>query len=116
MKNIIKTIAFAALVTGLVAPVLSFGQAPAGPTGVPTDYQSFLRIVTRLLDFAFAILVIIAVFLMLWAAYQYMTNKPEDAKKQIVNAAIALAIGLLAKGLPYLVNAIVGTTYTPPTL
>jgi hypothetical protein len=113
MKNIVKTVAFAALVTGLVAPVLSFGQI-TGPTGLPQTEGQFLGIVTRLLNYAFAGLVIISVFLMLWAAYKYMTGDDKGAKTQIINAAIALAIGLLARGLPYLVNAIIGVQYTPP--
>ncbi len=118
MKNFLKTIAFAALVTGLVAPVLSFGQdiktAVEGAGSLPAGKDiNFLTIINRALNFAFAALVIVAVFFMLWAAYEYMTGNDKGAKTRIMNSAIALAIGLLAKGLPYLVNAIIGIGPTP---
>jgi len=115
--------------TTLVVAVSIFGIVPAAVQAqganrvvIPatpevttiTDISAIHRIVTGLIDWLFVFFFAIAVAFVLMAAFLYLTDPggkgAEAGKKKLQAAAVAVVIGLLARGLPALIQSII----TPP--
>ncbi len=110
MKGLIKKIAVAAVITASLAPLASFAQPQLPLTTPISSYGGLINFLGRIANMIFGILVAVTVFFMLRAAWMYLNAKDLDkAKDQILYAAVAIAVGLLAKGLPLLVDSIIGT-------
>jgi cytochrome bd-type quinol oxidase subunit 2 len=71
-------------------------------------------------NWMFFVLLAVAVIMLLWAAYTYVTagddtEKVHRATKTITYAAVAVVVALVAKGFPYLVMSIFpGGSVTSP--
>ncbi len=116
MKKALIYISAAAMFTTLLAPVASFGQAPELPV-VDLSYQGLLNTINGIASILFAILVVLTVIFLIWAAWKYLNSDADGAKGMIINAAVAIAIGLLARGLPFLVRSLIpgAETYQIPS-
>lgn len=99
-----------------LSPAMVFAQAAPGPIQ-PTSPVTSLTGVTHLLCVAigwiFTFLLILAIIFVLVAAFRYLTSggneeKTKEATKALRYAAIAIVVGLLAKGIP----AIIGSFFT----
>lgn len=67
----------------------------------------------------FGLLILLAIIFILVAAFKYLTaagdpQKVKDASGYVIYAAIAVAVALLAKGIPALVGSFFNTTVTVP--
>lgn len=67
------------------------------------------------INWAFTILIIIAIVFVLIAAFKYLTaagdpEKVKSASHTLVYAAVAVAVGILAKGIPLIVGNFFGRT------
>ena len=76
------------------------------------DKNSVFRIINEVADYLLLFLVAVSVFFILWAAWLYLSSGGEEgktgaAKGYLVYAAIAIAVGLLAKAIPAIVASII---------
>ena len=113
---------FELAIYGLLASVSLMGPtvlAQAGPPVVPvatcTDFACIINKVCGIFGYLFVILIVLAVIFVLFAAFKYLTaggeqEKVSEANKQLIYAAVAVAVALLAKGLPLIVGGIMGST------
>jgi fumarate reductase subunit D len=119
MKKFTSSLALA-LVTA-VMPLISFAQGGSGITGVQNlpegvkDFGGFIKIFNTLINWIFTILLILAVFFILWAAFKYLTaggdnEKIGSAHKILVYAVVAIAVALLAQGVRFVVAQLVGVS------
>lgn len=95
----------------------AFGQTEPKFAGVPTDDKAPIKTPDDVTNFINGVLYwisiifwIAAVGFVFYAAYLYLTAAGSDeqvkkAKKQLLYAVIAIAIGLMAQGLPAFVKA-----------
>ncbi len=117
MKKFTSSLALA-LVTAAM-PLISFAQGGSGITGVQNlpegvkDFGGFIKIFNTLINWIFTILLILAVFFILFAAFKYLTaggdnEKIGSAHKILVYAVVAIAVALLAQGVRFVVAQLVG--------
>ncbi len=119
----VKISAFLAVVSLFLLPMaVAMGQEqpqilPPGPGGFTmTDVYTILN---TIVNWFFAILIILAVFFIFVAAFYYLTaagdaEKVKTAHATLIYALVAIAVALLAKGLVYLVGNIVVETPVSP--
>ncbi|PIT92690.1 MAG: hypothetical protein COU08_00820 [Candidatus Harrisonbacteria bacterium CG10_big_fil_rev_8_21_14_0_10_42_17] len=100
----------------LVLPLVGFAQT--GRTSLPgatlTSVGDFVALITKVLNFAFAILLILAVAFVLIAAFKYLTSggdpeKIKSANGTLIWALVAVAVAILAFSIVrVLVNTVQG--------
>ena len=107
-----------AVLSGIVAAVFPT-LASAQPTWAPiwTTAADFFYLGCTIIDVLFGVLVFLTIFFVALAAYKYLTSggepdKVKDASAQILYAAVAIVVALVAKGFP----TIVGSLVSSPTL
>lgn len=121
MKKIILT----TLISGfIVLPVLTLaftsGQMPATEDyDITTDITDFsptglLNLLKNVIKWVYTAFFIIAVLIILFAAYTYLTAGADPAKisavhKQLVYAAIAIVIALIAIGVSTIIQGLITT-------
>lgn len=109
-KKLIVTLILTAIVLTVAAP--AFAQVEQ------LTFRDVIRILNRLANWMFTILLSVAVIMIIIAAYRYLTaggdeSKVSTAHKTLIYALIAIGIGLLAKGLIFLVGELVSSPYIP---
>jgi len=114
-----KTIMIAiALLMAALLPLVSFAAAPpGGPTQPPKNITSIGTLVTVLqtvLGWMFTIFLILAVVMIIWAAFIYLTAGGEEeklgkAKSILIYAVVAVVVALVAAGLPNIVGSLIGS-------
>ena len=108
MKNVVKS----ALLTSVLAPAIALAgdiggiseQAPVAGGDV-----KIIDIITTLIGWLTALLIILAVVFIIWAAFIYLTaggdtEKVGKANKMLIYAAVAIAIALLSQGIVFIVG------------
>ncbi len=114
-----KKIVSLALLSLVFAPLLVLGQGDFMPepsdqlgTGLGDQYsfsdKSIVEVVETIGSYVIGILVIVAVFYVLWAAYTFITaagdtEKITSARNRIMYAGIGIIVALLARGIIALV-------------
>lgn len=126
-----KKIVSLALLSLMFAPFLVLGQAtsdfmpkPDSKTAKGLDAygfsdQSVVDVVGTIGKYVVGILVIVAVFYVLWAAYTFITaageaEKISQARSRIMYAGIGVIVALLAQGIIALVLSAAGAGTTTP--
>ncbi|MEK7542840.1 MAG: TrbC/VirB2 family protein, partial [Patescibacteria group bacterium] len=94
----LKSIVFSAFIVFFSA---SSAHAAAGVIDTP---DQFLALVTKITNWAFSSLLVLAVLFIVYAGYMFLfsqgdVEKAEKAKKQLLYAIIAVAIAILANGI-----------------
>lgn len=117
-----KFLSAAAALGSVLVPALAFGQIapPTGatlPTNPTTDVGGVLRLICLAVAWMFWALIILAIIFVLLAAFGYVTSagdpeKTGKAKKQIIYAAVAVAVAAFARVVPTLVANLIGATGT----
>ncbi|PIT93370.1 MAG: hypothetical protein COU06_00155 [Candidatus Harrisonbacteria bacterium CG10_big_fil_rev_8_21_14_0_10_38_8] len=107
--NKLKSIVYTALA---FAPVVALAQSiniPASevPQGI-TSFGGFLDVFATLISWIFTLLLVIAVIMILYAAFLYLTgggndDKIKKAHSTIIYAVIAIAVAFLAQGISFVV-------------
>lgn len=98
MKQFIKKIA---IVASAFAPT-AFAQR-AVPQVPITDTNQIFNIIDRILNFAATLFFSVAVFFIFWSGYLYLKSDEESikaAKNQLIYAAVAIFVGLIAFSFP----------------
>ena len=98
----------------LLVPTLAVAQVTNPTADLPKTKEQVINIFVKIGNWLFTGLLIISVIMILVGAYQYLFSggseeKTGSAKKTIVYAVVALAVAMLAKGIPTLVHSIVST-------
>ncbi len=88
------------------------------PTGIEVpgnieDVGGIVNIITEIVKWTYTIFFIVAVFMILMAAYTYLTaqadpEKIKNATKQITWAAVAIAVALIAVSVNLIVKQFIG--------
>jgi len=106
MKNFVKK----GIMLGAVLPAIALAQAGgiAGQSPVTGSEVDINEILRTIVNFLTALLIILAVVFIIWAAFIYLTaggdaEKVGNANKMLIYAAVAIAIALLAQGIVYIV-------------
>ncbi len=113
MRNLIKA---AALSGGLILAAPLLVGAQGGVTSIaPNANFNIATFVTLVLNWAFGLLIVIAVLFVIYAAFLYLTaagdeDKTKKAKNYIVYAVIALVVGALARAVVAIVTSFLQTT------
>jgi len=119
MKKVLQKVIYSGAILSLVMPVASFAQLfnPPGqgqPGTVPiTGISNVYNTLDTVANYLLGILIALAVVFIVWGAFQFLTSggddkKTADARKHILYALVAIAVGLLAKGLVAAVRGIAG--------
>lgn len=93
-------------------PVMASAQFGTG-----SSVQQVFNLGCTIINLLFAVLIFLTIFFVVLAAFKYLTaagdpDKVKAASHQLLYAAVAIVVALLAKGLPSIVNSIVGGTGT----
>lgn len=113
MNKLFKnSLAFGVIALQLAVPAMVLAQdgLPEPPTGV-SNICELLGLVNKIANWLLVVLVVLAVIFVIVAAFNYLTaggdsEKVGEANKKIVYAAVAVAVGLLAKAVPYVVSSV----------
>jgi len=109
-KISILSIALAIIINTLGIPfAIAQVQGIATPDIRITTVDQVFVIISRGLNYLFILFFIGAVFYLLMGAIDYLTQKPDDGKKKIKNAILGMVIAIIARGIPALIQAILGT-------
>ena len=97
------------------APAAGITEVPYSPlpSSPITSVGGGVGFICYLLGWAFTLLIVLAVVFVLFAAFSYLTaggdtEKVAKANKSLMFAAVAIVIGLIAKGVPSLVATLFG--------
>ena len=124
--RILGSVAGAGAIVSLVAPLISFAQAPSftgpGATLPPATNITFTTISGALctaVAWIFTLLVILTVIFILFAAYNYLSSggeeeKIKEANHQLLYAAICLIVAILSRAVPTFVGFFLNTGGTVP--
>jgi uncharacterized membrane protein len=100
------------LLGGLVASGVAYAaQQSAAPTIVSSVSLLGTDLFCPIIDWMFWILISLAIIMVMWAAYTYLTagddtEKVHRATKILTYAALAVGVALVAKGFPTLVMSV----------
>jgi heme/copper-type cytochrome/quinol oxidase subunit 2 len=97
-----------------LAPVMAMAQA-ALPNSPITNPQSAITVLCTIAGWMFIFLIVLAIIFVIFAAFKYLTagGDPEAVKtasNMLIYAAVAVAVALVAKGVPLFVAGILGGT------
>ena len=100
----------------ILSPALAL--ATNAPTLPGTDIQGpegVFKVICSLVNWLFAVLVLIAVIFVFIAAFRYLTTAGEPEKlskanKTLVYAAVAIGVALLARVVPMMVAGLLGVS------
>jgi hypothetical protein len=123
MKKIFFSLTRIAAVPSLFVVLAFAGVASAANvvTPSPTLITSADNIAPALLcpiiDIMFWVLISISIIMVLWAAYLYATSegdaeKPSQARKMVLYAAVGIVIALIARGFPAIIFSLFPTSGT----
>ena len=102
----------------ILSAVVLTAAAPVFAQVESLTFRDVVRILNRLANWMFIVLLSIAVIMIIISAYKYLTaggdeSKVSSAHKTLIYALIAIGVGLLAKGLIFLVGELVGAPSIP---
>ena len=108
MKRILKFVSVAA--AGL--PLLVLAQGGISPVTPPATIN-IQQIINTVINWAFGLLIALAVLFIFYAAFLYLTaagdaEKVKSASNYIIYAVIALVVAFAARGLVAIVRGLVG--------
>jgi len=112
-KTLISVLIFGLIVSSFSAPFVTLGaegdikQAPFVQMGEENIFGS-TGILYKALNWIFTALIIVAAIMLIYAGFIYVTaagdpGKVKTALNQVIYALIGVAIGVLAKGLIYMI-------------
>ena len=119
MKKVLQKVIYSGAILSLVLPVASFAQLFTQPSNQPagisaTSVSNIYVTLERVANYMLGILVALAVVFIIYGAFLFLTSsgddtKTKEARKLILYALVAVAVGLLAKGLVMAISGIAGS-------
>ncbi len=100
MKKIMRISLFSIAALMLAFPVLAIKSAPDNVNTI----EDVISIINTAVNWLFTLILAIAVIMLLWAAFLWMTSagdeeKTGNARKTLIYALVGVAIAIIAKGL-----------------
>jgi len=104
------------LVIATVAPLMVLAQSGGGTPSTADapikDFDGIIGLLEKAVTWLYTIFFILAVGFILWAAFLYLTagedsSKVDKAKKQLINAVIAIVIALVASGVAGIIDTFI---------
>jgi len=97
----------------LALPLLVAAQPDRLEDTLPGGASDVVDLIDTLTNWFFTILLVLAVLVIIMAAFRYLTSagdatKVSGAHKMLIYAVIALVVAFLAKGIVYVVAQLVG--------
>ncbi|MBI2622953.1 MAG: hypothetical protein HYW65_00035 [Candidatus Liptonbacteria bacterium] len=110
---VLPLLAQAAALPGQVNPTNPGAVTPSIAPTIASTGTGVFNIVCIVITWIFYVLIILAVVFVIMAAIKYVTasgdpEKIEKANHQIIYAAVAVVVGLLARGFPAIIGSIFG--------
>lgn len=104
----------------LLLPVAAMAQPLPTPPDIAATPTAFFTSIKTIFNLLFALLLVLAVVFVLFAAFKYLTaagdpEKVKSANHQIMYAAIAIVIALVARAVPGLVCQFLNVTCALPS-
>lgn len=107
---------------GLAVSPLVFAQSmPAQPLPQApiTTMGGVIGFINTIINWMFTFLIILSVFFFILAAFDYLTSagsseKTEKAKNRLIYGIVAIAVAILARGIPLIVGNLFGTSINVP--
>ncbi len=123
MKKLIASLSAIMALSLLVVPAAFAATClddPAGcvPTTAVTSIDGLFKLLTKITSWLFIALLFMAFIFIVVGGFTYVSSKGDPkaiatAKNYIIYALIGVAVGILAKGLVYLVCSILGASSCP---
>lgn len=112
MNKFLK-VSWIAAAASAVLPVLASAQSLPPPPA--TDIGGVWTLVCRIFGYLFYALILATIFFVIMAAFKYLTaagdpEKVKAANHQLLFAAVAIVVGILARVLPGIAASLVGVT------
>ncbi len=112
-KIAVSVICSLVLLSGSVLAQISPNVQTPSPVTVSSP-QGLIDIINRVIGWIYTFFFVIAIILILFAAFTYLTSsgdpeKVTKAKNQLIYAAVAVAVALLAYSFTAIVRGVVGT-------
>lgn len=116
-KKLIKLAAPASAVALAALPYLALAQVnvPNSPINSINSIIGSNGLICKAFGYLFALLIIVAVIFVVVAAFKYLTaagdpEKVKGANHQLIYAAIAIAVALIARAVPLIVGSFIGAS------
>ncbi|MFN7088340.1 MAG: hypothetical protein ACK4NX_00730 [Candidatus Paceibacteria bacterium] len=108
-KLLVLSLTTFSLLPGIV--LAGLGDIPIPEPVDVTSIEAFYDVLVLIANVIFTILMIVAVIMILLAAFYYLTasgeqTKLDKAKNTLIYAGVAIAVALIARGIPLLVRSI----------
>ena len=109
MKKILLSIT---LISLFALPVVSLAAIETIPPG-PTSIDQFIAMIDTVSNWAFAVLLAVAVVYIILSAYKFLTSGGDpgrvgEARMALLYALVGVGVAFIAKGLVYLVRVVLG--------
>lgn len=113
--HVVRYSALISLLGGIVAGVAHAADSVPAIASNVTDLEN--NLFCPIINWMFFILIGVAIIMIMWAAYKYLTagddtEKVHSATKTITYAAVAVVVALLAKGFPAIIVSIFNVSAT----
>lgn len=112
-----KNLVILTLIGLLLVPTILLAVVPEKPPTTPpiTKLEDIVNIMNKVGEWIFAIIFALAIIFILVSAFQFLTaaGNPEkiaSARQILIYALIAVAIAVVAWGLPKIVTTLLGTS------
>lgn len=110
--KILKSLGVTVIAAMLLLPLAGFAQTDPGDISIRSE-GALLGLILRILGLIRTLFWIAVVFLILLAAFKYLTSMGDpkgaaEANTMLKYAVIAIVIALVATSLPYLVRSLLG--------
>ncbi len=97
----------------LIAPLITFAQEPPVGTPIPKTLSGWLDVVRLIFRWIYAIILVVAIGLGLYAAVLYLTSggdsgKVQKASKFLIYAIVGLVVAVLAFSITKIVGNLIG--------
>jgi len=114
MNKILK-LSWVTTVASVVLPLLASAQGPGLPSAPANTIGGVFNLICTIFGYLFYVLVLATIFFVIMAAFKYLTaagdpEKVKMASHQLLYAAVAIVVGILARVLPGIAASLVGTS------
>jgi cytochrome bd-type quinol oxidase subunit 2 len=112
IKSILKSSIVSSSV--VILPLITFAQEATKKGELIDTPEKVMGVFKNLTNWLFTGLIVFSVVMLIVAAYKYLFSQGSEeatgsAKKTILYATIALAVGMVARGVPALVESLLKT-------
>lgn len=100
-------------IAGLALAATTFnGTLPPAPV---TNISGFVNLICTVAGWLFVFLIVLSVIFIILAAFNYLTasgdpEKVKSASNQLIYAVVAIAVAVIARGVPLIVTTFVGVS------